>query len=503
MAFALLMPRLHTKSGSYRPDELTGHTNRLNVGIGELGKTMEFRQKNRQIVKRLVTSLVAFAFFNAQSLDFAHSQAGRHGIIRDTEIETLLKEYAAPIFNAAGINKGSIQIALIDDRTFNAFVTNGRRMFINTGALMESKTPNEIIGVIAHESGHVAGGHLTLQREQLGNAQMMAVAGMLLGAGAMVAGAGNRNSNSGAGGVGIMMGAQELATRTLLSYQRGEEQAADRAAIKYLDMTAQSPRGLLDTFKRLSEDMMFKTEHLDPYLMSHPMPQDRIASLETIVDASPYLAKKDPSELQARHDLMKAKLYGFVAKQEEVGRKYPISDMSLPAHYARAILNYRYKKIPEALAEIEQLLRAKPENPYFWELKGQVLLEFGRAREAVTALKRATSIMPEAGLIRGLLGRALLATGENGNLSEAVKELSNAVQREPEDSETWRYLAMAYGSQGNIGMAEYSAAQEAFLIGDQQSAVNHADKAKKLLPAGSPAALKADDIFNYRPKRLN
>jgi predicted Zn-dependent protease len=470
--------------------------------LNELGKTMEFRQKNRRIMQRMALGLVAFAYFNAQSLDYAHSQAASHGVIRDTEIETLLKEYAAPIFKAAGINKGSLQIALIDDRTFNAFVTDGRRMFINTGALMEAKTPNEMIGVIAHESGLVAGGHLMLKREQLGNAQMMAVAGMLLGAGAMVAGSGNRNSNSGAGGMGIMLGAQEIATRTLLSYQRGEEQAADRAAIKYLDMTAQSPRGLLDTFKRLSEDMMFKDGHRDHYVRSSPMPQDGIASLETLVDGSTYLSKKDPVDLQARHDLMRAKLYGFVAKQEEVGRKYPISDMSLPAHYARAILNYRYKKIPEALAEIEQLLRAKPENPYFWELKGQVLLEFGRAREAITALKRATSIMPEAGLIHGLLGRALLATGENGNLAEAVKELSNAVQREPEDTETWRYLAMAYGTQGNIGMAEYSAAQEAFLIGDQQSAVNHADKAKKLLPAGSPAALKADDIFNYRPKKL-
>ena len=464
---------------------------------------MDFWRKNRHPIRQMAIGLVAFAVFNAQSLDFAQSQAASRGIIRDSEIETLLKDYAAPIFTAAGIYKGSIQIALIDDRTFNAFVTNGRRMFINTGALMESKTPNEIIGVIAHESGHVAGGHLTLQREQLGNAQMMAVAGMLLGAGAMVAGASNRGSNSGAGGVGVMLGAQELATRTLLSYQRGEEQAADRAAIKYLDMTAQSPRGLLDTFKRLSDDMMFKTEHLDPYLMSHPMPQDRIASLETLVEASPYLMKKDPADLQMRHDLMRAKLYGFVAKQEEVGRKYPISDMSLPAHYARAILNYRYKKIPEALAEIEQLLKAKPENPYFWELKGQVLLEFGRAREAISALRQATSLKPEAGLIHGLFGRALLATGDKGDLSESVKELSNAVQREPEDSETWRYLAMAYGTQGNIGMAEYSAAQEAFLVGDQQSAVNHADTAKKLLPAGSPAALKADDIFNYRPKRFN
>jgi predicted Zn-dependent protease len=458
---------------------------------------------NRDWRARATLGLLAFAFLNAQTIQPALAQAGRRGIVRDTEIELLLRDYAAPIFQAAGIGKGSIRIALMDDRSFNAFVTDGRRMFINTGTLMDAKTPNEIIGVIAHESGHVAGGHLTRQREQMAAAQVMAVAGVLLGAGAMVAGSGSRSSNAGNGGVGVMLGAQELAGRTLLSYQRGEEQAADRAAIKYLEMTSQSPKGLLDTFKRLSDDMMFKTEGLDPYLMSHPMPQDRIANLETLVMASGNYKAKDPTELQARHEMMRAKLLGFVGKPEEVNRKFPLSDTSLPARYAHAILDYRYKKTNESLAAIEDLIRARPENPYFWELKGQVLLESGRAREAVSALRRSTALAPEAGLIRGLLGRALLATGEESNLTDATRELSNAVQREPDDLETWRSLSIAYGNQGNIGMAEYSAAQEAFLIGDQQSAVNHAAKAKKLLPAGSPTALKADDILNYRTKRLN
>ncbi len=453
--------------------------------------------------ERATLGFLAFAFLNAQLSQSALAQSGRRGIVRDTEIELLLRDYAAPIFQAAGIGKGSIRIALMDDRSFNAFVTDGRRMFINTGTLMDAKTPNEIIGVIAHESGHVAGGHLTRQREQMAAAQMMAVAGVLLGAGAMVAGSGSRGSNTGNGGVGVMLGAQELAGRTLLSYQRGEEQAADRAAIKYLEMTSQSPKGLLDTFKRLSDDMMFKTEGIDPYLMSHPMPQDRIANLETLVMASGNYKAKDPAGLQARHEMMKAKLLGFVGKPEEVNRKFPLSDTSLPARYAHAILDYRYKKTNESLAAIEDLIRARSENPYFWELKGQVLLESGRAREAVTALRRSSGLAPDAGLIRGLLGRALLATGEESNLPDATRELSNAVQREPDDLETWRSLSIAYGNQGNIGMAEYSAAQEAFLIGDQQSAVNHAAKAKKLLPPGSPTALKADDILNYRTKRLN
>lgn len=428
---------------------------------------------------------------------------GGHGVIRDTEIELLLKDYASPIFAAAGIAKGSIRIAIIEDRSFNAFVTTGRRMFINTGALMEAKTPNEIIGVIAHESGHVSGGHLTLQRERAGIASMMAAAGMALGVGAMIAGGNNPNMNAGNGGMGIMLGSQELAARTMLAYQRGEEQAADRAAIKYLAATNQSPKGLVDTFKRLSDDMMFKLDGVDPYLMSHPAPQDRIASLEQLAVSSASFKAKDPASLIARHELMRAKLYGFTARGEEVARRYPVSDMSVPARYARAIMNYRNKRIPESLALIEDLIRSDSANPYFWELKGQVLLEFGQAREAVPALRRAVASLPEAGLIRGLLGRALLATGDRGLLDEALRELTNASQREPEDIESWRHLAIAYGQKNDIGMAEYSAAQESFLMGDQQSAVNHAAKAKKLLPAGSPAALKADDILNFRVPKSN
>ena len=200
---------------------------------------------------------------------------------------------------------------------------------------------------------------------------------------------------------------------------------------------------------------------------------------------------------------MRAKLYGFAAKGEEVVRRYPISDMSIPARYARAIMNYRYKKVPEALVQIEDLLKAQPTNPYFWELKGQVLLEFGQAREAVTALRRASSGVPEAGLIRGLLGRALVATGDRALLDEGIRELTNASQREPDDVENWRQLAIAFNQKDNIGMAEFSAAQEALLTGDMQSAVNHAAKAKGLLPAGSPAALKADDILNYRKPKSN
>jgi predicted Zn-dependent protease len=236
--------------------------------------------------------------------------------------------------------------------------------------------------------------------------------------------------------------------------------------------------------------------------MSHPMPADRIASLETLVAASPYRNVKDPASLQARHDMMRAKLFGFAGRQDEVGRRYPAGDTTLPAQYARAILSYRYKRLGEALSRIDSLIAAQPGNPYFWELKGQVLLEFGRPKEAIPALRRAISLEPTAGLIRGMLGHALVATDDPGNRAEAINELTNAVQREPDDTGSYRHLATAYARQGNIGMAELNTAQASFTMGDYSAAATHATRALKTLKSGTPAALKAEDILNYRPKRL-
>lgn len=451
---------------------------------------------------RVALACVAASHLAVLSVSPASAQSAPSGIIRDTEIENLVRDYANPIFKVAGISKGTIDIILLGDRSFNAFVTNGRRMFLNIGALMEAKTPNEIIGVIAHETGHITGGHLTLQRERLGTAQIIAVAGMLLGAGAAIAGSGQTGSNSGQGGMGIMLGAQELAYRTMMSYQRGEEQAADRAAIRFLDATGQSGRGVLETFRKLANESMFKLERVDPYLLSHPMPQERIANLETLVMASPDKDAKDSAALQARHDMMRAKLYGFAARADEVSRRYPQSDMSVPARYARAIMAYRLKRFQESVAQIDDLIANQPDNAFFYELKGQVLLESGRAREAIAPLRRALSILPNAGLIRTMLGHAMLATDDAGLVDDAIRELSNASQREPNNSETFRLLARAYAKQNNIALAEFNTAQAAFVIGDYQSAMNHAARAKKLLPAGSPAAIKADDILNYKPPRL-
>jgi predicted Zn-dependent protease len=292
--------------------------------------------------------------------------------------------------------------------------------------------------VIAHESGHIAGGHLQRLREQMANAQILSVIGMLLGGAAMVgtarSGRDSRVGDGGTGAMGIMAGSYELARRSLLAYQRSEEQAADKMALGYLTATRQSPRGLLETFKRFNQESMFKTASIDPYLVSHPLPMDRIANLEEQAKRSPYYDAKDSPALVARHELARAKLFGFIAKAEEVGRRYPASDTSVPARYARTIIAFRYKRLADALAQVDGLIREHPSNPFFIELKGQILLEFGRPREAIPLLRKAVAMVPGAVPIRVMLGHALVATEDKANVDAALRELSNAVQREPENS---------------------------------------------------------------------
>ena len=449
------------------------------------------------------TILGAVAALSAAFFPLASQAQELRGIIRDAEIETLLRDYSRPIFAAAGIPAGSTTIVLMGDRSFNAFVAGERRLFINTGALMDSKTPNEIIGVIAHESGHIKGGHLSRLHQQLQNAQIMSVVGMLLGAGAAVGAATSRGTigNDGAGVMGAILGPQEMVRRSLLSYQRSEEQAADRSAIDFLNATHQSPQGLLETFKRFSQDSMFRSASVDPYVFSHPLPTERIANLESLASKSAYRDVKDPPALQARHDMARAKLFGFSATASEVGRRYPLSDNSLPARYARSIIDFRGKRISDALAKIDGLIKEQPANPYFWELKGQCLLEFGRANEAVSALRKAVSLAPSAGLIRILLGHALISTDQPANIDEAILELSNAVNREPDSPDGFRHLATAYSRKGQIGLAELNSARAYFAAGEYNAAANHAARAKDKLPANSPGWYKADEILNFRPPR--
>src|SRR5437763_6682864 len=312
------------------------------------------------------------------SAAFAEQEKGPR-VIRDTESEQLLRQYSRPILRAAGLEKQNIQVVIINDSSFNAFVADGRRIFVNYGAMMQSETPNQIIGVLAHETGHLAGGHLSKMREQLAQAQTQLIIAMLLGAGALVAGAkGGSNSGLSNAGAAAIAAPQEVIRRTLISYQRQQEENADRAGVKFLTTTGQSAKGMYETFKRFSTDSLFAARGADPYLQSHPMPAERVAALEELARSSPYWDKKDDPALQLRHDMMRAKTSAFTERQDTVYRRYPLSDSSLPARYAHAIATYRHGDLNTALAQIDGLIHLQPGNAYFYELRGQALLERGK-----------------------------------------------------------------------------------------------------------------------------
>jgi predicted Zn-dependent protease len=446
---------------------------------------------------RAVAVLAALAVAGAAAPARAQGLQGLP-IIRDAETEQLLREYTAPILRAAGLAQQDVRVVIINDRSFNAFVVDGRRIFVNVGALMESKTPNQIIGVFAHETGHIAGGHMARLRQELANAQTSSIIAMLLGVGAMVAGSRSGSTNASQIGLAAAMGPQSMIQRSLLSYVRAQEEQADRAGVKFLNATGQSAKGMYETFKRFAEQTLVSARYTDPYLQSHPMPKERMAALEELVKNSPHWEKKDPPELQQRHDLMRAKLSGFIERPDTVMRRYPPSDTSLPARYARAIVAYRHADLRDAIAQIDGLIAAQPHNPYFYELKGQALMENGRAADAIGPLRHAASLAHEAILVRVLLAQALVATNDTHHAEEAIPLLRTAMTREPEMPDVYSQLAMAYGRKGEYAEADLASAQAAFARGDVKTAKELAARAKTRFPTGSPGWVKADDIVTLK-----
>jgi predicted Zn-dependent protease len=422
-------------------------------------------------------------------------------VLRDTETEQLLREYTRPILRAAGMEKQNIQMVIINQGVFNAFVADGRRIFVNYGAILQSETPNQIIGVMAHETGHLAGGHLAKMREQMAQAQTQMIIAMLIGAGAMVAGAQGGGSNSGLSNAGAAMFSApgEMIRRNLLSYVRQQEENADKAGVKFLTATGQSARGMHETFKRFTDESLFAARGSDPYVQSHPMPAQRVAALEELARSSPYWDKKDDPALQLRHDMVRAKISAFMERQETVYRRYPLSNNSLPARYAHAISTYLHGDLRSAIAQIDALIQQQPNNPYFHEVRGQALLEGGKPQEAIAPLRKAAALSNNAPLVEMMLGQALVATGNNAYTDEAIAILRAAVARESEAPIGYVQLAMAYGRKGDYAQADLASAQAAYLRGDSKTARDLASRAKTRFAIGTPGWVKADDIVSAKP----
>jgi predicted Zn-dependent protease len=457
----------------------------------------------RLVVRRKISKLIAFATAAALAtapLPAFAQQGNGPKVLRDTESEQLLRDYTRPILRAAGLEKQNIQVVIINDHAFNAFVADGHRIFVNYGALMQSETPNQIIGVLAHETGHLAGGHLAKMHEQLARAQTQMIIAMLLGAGAMAAGARGGSSDNGLvnAGAAAVSAPQEIIRRSLLSYQRQQEENADRAAVKFLNATGQSAKGMYETFKRFTNDSLFAAHGADPYVQSHPMPAERVAALEQIARTSPYWDKKDDPALQMRHDMMRAKISAFMERQDTVYRRYPLSDTSMPARYAHAIATYLHGDLHSALVLIDGLIQAQPANPYFYELRGQALLEGGKPAEAIAPLRKAVQLSNHAPLIEMLLGQALVGTDNKAYTEEAIAILRAAVARETEAPLGFTQLAMAYARKGDLADADLASAQAAYLRGDNKTARDLASRAKTRFAIGTPGWVKADDIVTAK-----
>jgi len=449
--------------------------------------------RNASALCRALTSVTAAVLSLALALP-AFAQ-GRVAVVRDAEIETLVKEYAAPVLNAAGLKASRVQIVLVNDPGFNAFV-DGERIFINTGALSESAVPNEIIGVIAHEAGHLAGGHQTRLREQIALAKTLAIVGGLLGAGAVAAGSISGNDGGAEGGAALMAATPSLVQRNLLSYRRSEEMNADQAAARYLNATGQSMQGMLTTFQRFSQSLSLSGVQVDPYQVSHPLPRERIALLEELARKSKFFDVKDPTPLNNRHQLMRAKIAAYSGGAAAVARMFSKDRGSLAARYGDAIATDLSGNSSAALKKLDALIREQPKNPYFHEFRGEVLIKLRKTDEAIKAFAQAVKLdRSKSPLIRARHGFALVASGKQGNMKRAIEELRVAIEAEPDNFSSYRHLSQAYGQSGDIANAELIMAEGNFRAGNTRDAKVFAARALQKLPKGSPGAIRANDIL--------
>jgi predicted Zn-dependent protease len=456
-------------------------------------------------LRRAAVAGLALSLVTATSADAA-------GLIRDAETESLLRTYSKPIFEAAGLGSQAIDIHIVNDRAFNAFVVDGHNMFVHSGAIMDAKTPNQLIGVIAHESGHIKGGHLARLRSQVSKAKSAALMMQIIGLAAMAAGAVAGAGNIGQLGMGAAFGGTDAAMRMVLAYRQDEESSADQAAVTFLNATHQSARGLLETLEFMNSKL-FGVQGINPYLQSHPLPPQRIAQLKALAESSPYYNVKDPPELQLRHDLVKAKLYGFIDNPDTVFNHYPPSDRSLPAAYARAIATYRKSGVQVAMPQLDALIAANPNSPYFHEIKGQFLFESGDVTAAVPPLRKAVELAPDEPLIRIMFAQALLGTQNAKSLDEAISNLRTALARETTSSTGYRQLAGAYARKSEVAkggarqrymaLAELAAAEAYFYEGQLKLAKQQAKRAKAGFIDGTPDWLRADDILAFEIPKTN
>ena len=445
---------------------------------------------NFPVFRRVAALLAGFALLLQAFAPGAASAQQSEPVarIRDAEIESYIRDWSAPVFKTAGLDPGQVKVVLVSDSQINSFVAGGLNMFIYTGLLTMTDNANQVIGVMAHETGHIAGGHLARMGDEIEKAEIIEILSMIAGLGAMAA------SRQGSAGAGVSGGGGDLAERNFLSFSRTQEASADQAAVTFLERTHQSPRGLRDFMKKLEGEEFRAAYRQDPYLRTHPLTRDRVTFLDNALAHSKYADSKDPAVFVEQHARMRGKLLGFLAPIPQVFQRYPPEDKSMEARYARAVAYHRDGRETEAARELDSLLAERPNDPYFHELKGQILFEAGKVRESIAPYQKANALLPGNPLLETEMAQSMVESGDAGLDKTALAALEHAAQSEDDDPTTWRLLAVIYGRQGDAGRTSLALAEEAYALGRYPDAKGQAKLAQERLPAGSPGALRAQDI---------
>ena len=405
-------------------------------------------------------------------------------VIRDTEIENDVRALATPVWRVGGLAPADIGIYLVQDNQINSFVSGGQNIFFNTGLLLRAENANELLGVIAHESGHITGGHLVRAREAVRNASIESMIAMAAGLAAAVAG------RSGA----PLLGAAGVGQRSLMQFSIAQESTADHAALNMLDRACRSARGLLRFFEILQSNELLSGDRADTWERTHPLTAERIQYVRDHVERARCSNASEPADATGRLRRIQVKLRAFLDPPATTLAAFPESDRSELARYARAIAYYRTPDLTRALPAIDGLIRDFPDNPYFRELKGQMLFENGRGREAVRPYEEAVRLAPSAPLLRIALSQVYIESGDPALNKRAIAYLNDASREEGRDAQVWRLLATAYGRDDQIGMAALSLAEEAFAARNKKTAIQQATRARQLLARNTPAYLRAEDI---------
>ena len=409
--------------------------------------------------------------------------------IRDAEAEATIRSFADPIFRAAGMNPGDISIRFVKDKALNAFVAGGRNIFLNTGLITTSSGPDALIGVIAHETGHIEGGHLTRTRAAMEDASTIQMIGTVLGA---IAAAGTRDPRA---AQALIMGSSAASRRKFMKYSRTQESSADQAAMRLLDATGRSAKGLADFLGTLENQSVLSPRLQDPYVQTHPMSHTRIATLQDFIQKSPNSDKVSPLHERLLFDRMVAKLFGYLEPLSKVLKRYPESDQSFAARYGRAIAHYRNAELDLALKLVAELMQESPNDPYLNELKGQMLFEHGRSSQALVAYQKAYQILPQEKLILIELARVELEMNDPKLLSSAIEHFRKAIRLGLNSSFSWRQLGIAYGRRGDMGLSSLALAEAELYMGQFPNAEYLAKRALKTLDKGTSSYLQAEDIL--------